>query len=638
MSDADDLFGSDDEDVSSVDDLAERVHVAAQQVLTKLLSHDMKPKVRSVAPSYWDKVEADGKMLGKRLLLLHSGDAASSMVGVLETKLATAGFDSIALAPFALGEPIEEDYDCIVLVDVPYAADESALWSRRIGELQLRHGRRRVLMPGGLLVSVNTGGDVAIDQLLHPRQWQKIDAATAAGATVALWKKRALLCNETAAIYWTKDLSQRPLENEWALLEQLAVPLTVAERDTGAFSAAHRAQIVAALQRHGVVLVISLRRHDEALDEAASELVTDMQETLQHLQARYDIDLLFPRADQNLENFRELSLREHRRCDLRSTPRLTRLCPPPVRASTVPTASVAQSASRWTWPAIDVTYLQRDAAAAAPQDEHSQRPKAFAVAVPDPSQLRTSVLDELRLHPAMISAIHETLCPRSEASAGNWGRWNFEGPGPEAPQTIAVGQPGVVFSFPGCTDQTIHADTPHLFEVPVSPPLAPHYLNYFLPMPRPVGATPPRDEDCFDSLEPAEGSAGAVLHGQRVGQTAFVLGSHGLDVTKRVMADDDIDELLRRLVRPLYFPGDALVFDCRILHFGLANQLPPMPNEVQRLPTDSDERQQAERQWREGVIRDASRWRPMVYVNCTKDWFQDPKNWNDRRAIYPPST
>ena len=29
---------------------------------------------------------------------------------------------------------------------------------------------------------------------------------------------------------------------------------------------------------------------------------------------------------------------------------------------------------------------------------------------------------------------------------------------------------------------------------------------------------------------------------------------------------------MRRLLRPHLHPGDALLFDCRILHFGLANR------------------------------------------------------------------
>lgn len=44
-------------------------------------------------------------------------------------------------------------------------------------------------------------------------------------------------------------------------------------------------------------------------------------------------------------------------------------------------------------------------------------------------------------------------------------RWNFSGPGPltGAPVPIKRGVPGAVMSVGGCMDQTIHADTPHIF-------------------------------------------------------------------------------------------------------------------------------------------------------------------------------
>lgn len=44
-------------------------------------------------------------------------------------------------------------------------------------------------------------------------------------------------------------------------------------------------------------------------------------------------------------------------------------------------------------------------------------------------------------------------------------RWNFNGGGPSLTRRIklAVGKPGTVISLGGCNDQTIHADTAHIF-------------------------------------------------------------------------------------------------------------------------------------------------------------------------------
>ena len=90
--------------------------------------------------------------------------------------------------------------------------------------------------------------------------------------------------------------------------------------------------------------------------------------------------------------------------------------------------------------------------------------------------------ENIRHHPAIISIVREVLNPAPadpRDQLGNWGLWNFEGNGPEAgPPDFAVGQVGAVMSLPGCADQTIHADTSHLY---VHAQLPAHYINLFLP-------------------------------------------------------------------------------------------------------------------------------------------------------------
>ena len=161
-----------------------------------------------------------------------------------------------------------------------------------------------------------------------------------------------------------------------------------------------------------------------------------------------------------------------------------------------------------------------------------------------------------------------------------------------------IGEVGVVMSLPGCADQTIHADTAHLY---VHTQLPGHYINLFAPA---VSA----------------GSSSASIE---VGQTAFILGSHQLRISAHVMNEEGGQQVLEeRLVRPHLKAGDALIFDCRILHFGLANQHP----KKEEVTEDECNIDQHERQ--------SEGWRPLLYVNYHQKFFQDPKNWNDKEKLF----
>jgi ectoine hydroxylase-related dioxygenase (phytanoyl-CoA dioxygenase family) len=165
---------------------------------------------------------------------------------------------------------------------------------------------------------------------------------------------------------------------------------------------------------------------------------------------------------------------------------------------------------------------------------------------------------------------------RSFDVSGNWGRFNFDSSAPGTHQDIRVGPLGAIISLPGAAEQALHADTPHLFEI--SSHLPPHYINAFTP-----------------AADSADG----------VGQTAFVHGSHLLDVASRLLSNKlEVSPWHDDLVRPRLEPGDVLLFDCRILHFGLANS-------------------------------SASIERPILYTNITLSWFTDPKNWDDKRRVFP---
>lgn len=183
----------------------------------------------------------------------------------------------------------------------------------------------------------------------------------------------------------------------------------------------------------------------------------------------------------------------------------------------------------------------------------------------------------LRGNASILEIVRRSMNPtKADLFKGNLGRYNFGGRGADGSfQDLRLSPVGGIVSLPGCADQAIHADTPHLFEH--VPDLPAHYINIFAP------GTP------FD---------------EKVGGTAFVHGSHNLDFTaKNCGSRDDFKQIYPFLVRPSLTLGDVVLFDCRILHFGMANR----SEAVERV---------------------------LLYVNTTQAWFHDPKNWDDRKRIW----
>lgn len=200
----------------------------------------------------------------------------------------------------------------------------------------------------------------------------------------------------------------------------------------------------------------------------------------------------------------------------------------------------------------------------------------------------------LRHHPSVMQIAQSVCNPKGMHFGGNFGRWNFDGKGPDgSPYPLNYSMIGAVVSLPGCADQAIHADTPHIFE---HIDLPPHYLNLFLPATNHWNSST-KAADEFDGNTP-------------IGGTAFLVGSHKLEICERLMKYNDDEsrrERFMRLLRPSLCAGDALIFDCRVLHMGLANN-------SHRTSTPSR--------------------RPMLYVNITHRWFTDPKNWDNRERIF----
>jgi Phytanoyl-CoA dioxygenase (PhyH) len=338
--------------------------------------------------------------------------------------------------------------------------------------------------------------------------------------------------------------SHHSVAQERQHLAAASVALSVQERTSGSLHGASLRNAESALRMHGYCIISGLLHAERSKCLQYGEAAKSDLNAAAAILKEQGIDLFQPSAStKEPDAYRELSMREDCRMDLRHGPALSAL-----RSS--------KGNSSITYTALD-------------QEDKD----AF-----------------LRGNANILSIVRRVMNPpvSKERSAGNYGRYNFQGRGPDgSDRDVVAGPVGAILNLPGSADQAIHADTPHLFEHVVDPsPLPPHYINIFT-----LGC-------------PAM---------QHVGQTAFVHGSHSLEfVSSHIRqgtkeCEQSVDPFLpsvwKYLVRPRMELGDVLLFDCRILHFGLGNQHPSFV-------------------------------RPMLYTNITLHWFHDPKNWDEHACIF----
>jgi hypothetical protein len=264
------------------------------------------------------------------------------------------------------------------------------------------------------------------------------------------------------------------------------------------------------LRKEGVVILPGLLDAADA-DALCQDALDDFERCRQELVKKGKGDLA---AAQQQHNYRELAMREDLRCDLRGTPSLT-------------------------------------------SDEGAAR------------------RNRLRQNEAIREICRRAAtAPASSNREGNYGLWNFDLGGPGAPKKeLDAGQLGAVVALPGCAEQALHADAPHVFD---GIHLPGHYYNCFL-------------------------YGGEASNEPKAGQTGFVPGSHFCEACAALVKDAPRN-VAAGIVRPRLVSGDALIFDARILHFGLPNR--------------------------------SSKRRAIVYCNHTEYWFRDPKNWDDRVSVF----
>jgi hypothetical protein len=191
--------------------------------------------------------------------------------------------------------------------------------------------------------------------------------------------------------------------------------------------------------------------------------------------------------------------------------------------------------------------------------------------------------ERLRHNPSLLAVMEQLVLPFSGADGSNIGLGKTAEFAEERKHTTMLRRSssllesqelGAVVALPGdgrTKDQMIHVDTEHLYEHLHLPP---HYVVMFLP-----------------SL-----STESELKDE-VGQTAFVVGTHMSTIAKEMCFDGKVELQSKRwelesVIRPHCEAGDVVLFDARILHFGIANS----SSEV---------------------------WRPLLFVNYTRPWFSD---------------
>lgn len=352
---------------------------------------------------------------------------------------------------------------------------------------------------------------------------------------------------------------------------------------------------VRSIQAYGFVVLNSIFDPETQTQPWGDATLQDFSKAAEIIKDRDKVDVLNPGRDGMNDplNYREMAMREDLRVDLRNGPAMYAL-----------RAEENERAYRGLGLEIDT--------------DEDKGPTIL-------TKEEGTVDGSIRFHPSILRIVRALFNPHAEDDmnggntttklySGNFGRWNFGGAGPDGtPQPLRIGQLGTVLSLPGSGDQAMHADTPHLFEHIDCLPC--HYANIFTPGKAQEGIL---DED------------GCFTGGTHAAGTSFVYGSHRLSVTAKMTAEDasgveqgstifsaassESNERVMhlRMIRPSLEMGDALIFDTRVLHQGLANT-----STLDKDAADANEGR-----------------RPMLYVNLTHSWFHDPKNWDDRKGIF----
>lgn len=451
------------------------------------------------------------------------------------------------------------------------------------------------------------------------------------------------------------------LQYERRILSEVTVSPSISERknqennsDTLMLTKENIKKAIDAMEKHGFVILPALfssEKHIKSIRLWSKAIMSDFQLACSILKTSKDhnVDIFNPGKDDTFDpiSYKEMAMREDLRVDLRDGP-----CIKTLRNEIKPVEDVSLKENSFycvnghddngdgTKPTIIDSHIISRLMSKSMNNQYKQTEQQQKQ-----QQNHEFEMKSLRYNPNILEIIRSVLNPGHNLNnlnnspnqnipiyKGNFGRYNFDGKGPDgSPQSLRVGQIGAVISLPQAGDQAIHADTPHIFEIYDCLPC--HYANLFILGDDDNGNDSNSSDDIKNSKEitAKHDWDGNVTGDNLVGGTAFVHGSHRLSITAELTAGDDDesdnpnlhyggnndnilsgsaaireksrDELHMRIIRPSMVLGDALIFDTRVLHFGLAN-------------------------------RSKTKCRPMLYVNMTHSWFNDPKNWDDKMMIF----
>ena len=393
---------------------------------------------------------------------------------------------------------------------------------------------------------------------------------------VVVLQKRLCQIQERSCLWLS---SKHSIAQERQRAEEATVVLSAHEIESGQMTEPSIVKAVEKMKDHGYCIIPRLLDAAECL-EWGHAVLSDLHSASKILVEREGVDLFHPHSSKkDPQSYRELSMREDLRMDLRDGPRIRQLRGRGGGENNSNNKPIVLKGSQME-----------------PEDVSATTP-----ATPATSNGHESAANPFfRQNPSVLEVVRRTMNPRvGNLYKGNFGRYNFSGGGPDGSfQDIRLSAVGGIVSLPGSADQALHADTPHLFEHATLPA---HYINAFTP-----------------------GCSGDSL----VGCTAFVNGSHKIEFTAQYLAEDvghdnsngnsnggssqhpssaasgdNHNAVFHFLARPQLELGDVVLFDCRTLHFGLAN----MSKSVER---------------------------PLLYCNMTHAWFTDPKNWDDHHPVF----